>query len=218
MKSALLFIHEVGDAAGAGRWRLLAEGWSGRVLVPDLPGHGVTPPDEGAYYAPGDAALYGVRALRAEGLDRDPPVVAGHGWGGFAAELLAAAGRASALVLVDGLGGPWIGPAELMAVQHEWLREVVADAPALAPPPPDALDPRLRHGFPSIWERPFTEARRAAITVPVLALESPASPTPAGERAERVAAFGGNARWEPIVEVSPQAVLDAASAWSRAQR
>jgi hypothetical protein len=105
-----------------------------------------------------------------------------------------------------------------MAVQHAWLREVVADRPALAPPPTDALDPRLRHGFPSIWERPFTEARRAAITVPVLALESPASPTPPHERDERVAAFGGDARWQEIATVSPQAVLAAASAWSRAHR
>jgi pimeloyl-ACP methyl ester carboxylesterase len=216
--AALLFIHEVGDAAGAARWRPLADGWPGAVLTPDLPGHGSTPPDEGAYYAPGDAALYGVRALRAAALDGEAPLVAGHGWGAFAAELLAAAGRASGLVLVDGLGGPWITPAELMAVQHAWLREVVADPPALARPPVGGLDPRLRHGFPSIWERPFTEARRAAIAVPVLALESPASPTPARERDERVAAFGGDARWEEIAEVSPQAVLAAMTAWSRAHR
>ena len=98
------------------------------------------------------------------------------------------------------------------------MRAVLADPAALAPPPPDALDPRLRHGFPSIWERAFTEARRRAITVPVLALESPASPTPAGERDPRVAAFGGDAHAEEIAEASPQAVSAALSAWSRAQR
>ena len=220
--SALLFLHEVGDADGPKRWRALAagdgRGWPGPVLVPDLPGHGVVPPEEGAYYAPGDVALAGVRAISAAGLDGEPPLVAGHGWGAFGAELLAAAGRASALVLVDGLGGPWVSRSELMDAQHAWLRAVLADPAALAPPPPGVLDPRLRHGFPSIWEREFTEARRRAITVPVLALESPASPTPSGERAERVAAFGGDGRVEEIVEASPQAVLAALSAWSRAQR
>jgi pimeloyl-ACP methyl ester carboxylesterase len=227
----LLFLHEVGDAEGPRRWRALAgpggpqpgpgghrHGWPGVVLVPDLPGHGVVPPEEGAYYAPGDVALVGVRALAAVGLDGEPPLVAGHGWGAFGAELLAAAGRASALVLVDGLGGPWVSRRELIDAQHAWVRAVLADPAALAPPPPGALDPRLRHGFPSIWERTFTEARRGAITVPVLALESPASPTPPGEHAERVGAFGADARVEEISEASPQAVLEALSAWSRAQR
>jgi pimeloyl-ACP methyl ester carboxylesterase len=214
----LVFIHEVGDPAGASRWRALVDRWPGPALVPDLPGHGVTPAEEGAYYAPGDAALFAVRALRDAGLDGARPVAAGHGWGAFGAELLAAAGRAAALVLVDGLGGPWISLGALMAAQHEWLRGVLADPDALAPPPVGALDPRLRHGFPSIWERAFTAARRSSIKVPVLALETPASPTPADERAERVAAFGGDAEWEEIADASPQAVVDALTAWSRAQR
>lgn len=218
MTSVLLFLHEVGDPDGARRWQDLAAGWSGTALVPDLPGHGVTPPEEGAYYAPGDAALFAVRVLRAAGLGEERPLVAGHGWGAFGAELLAAAGRASGLVLVDGLGGPWVSRSELMDVQHTWLRGVVADPPALAPPAPDGLDPRLRHGFPSIWERSFTDARRTAITAPVLALESPASTTPRDERADRVAAFGGAAQWEEIAEATPQAVLAALTAWSRAQR
>lgn len=213
----LLFLHEVGEADGAQRWRALDAG-PGAVLVPDLPGHGVVPPEEGAYYAPGDVALVGVRALAAAGLDGEPPLVAGHGWGAFGAELLAAAGRASALVLVDGLGGPWVSRAELIDLQHAWLRSVLADPAALAPPPAGALDPRLRHGFPSVWEREFTEARRSAITVPVLALESPASPTPSEERAQRASAFGGDARVEEIAGASPQAVLAALIAWSRAHR
>ena len=218
MTAVLLFLHEVGDAEGARRWQELAEGWAGTALIPDLPGHGVTPPEEGADYVPGDAALFAVRALRAAEPGEELPVVAGQGWGAFGAELLAAAGRASGLVLVDGLGGPWVTLGGLMDVQHAWLRRVVADPPALGPPPLDALDPRLRHGFPSIWERSFTDARRGAITVPVLALESPASSTPPDERDDRVAVFGGVARWEEIAEVSPQAVLAALIAWSRAQR
>src|SRR6185503_4179122 len=63
--TARLFLHEVGDADGVRRWRDLGAGW----VVPDLPGHGVVPPEEGAYYAPGDVALVGVRALTAAGRD-----------------------------------------------------------------------------------------------------------------------------------------------------
>ena len=130
-RRVLLFLHEVGDADGPRRWRALGTGasgpgghhrWPGAVLVPDLPGHGVVPPEEGAYYAPGDVALVGVRALAAAGLDGEAPVVGGHGWGAFGAELLAAGGRASALVLVDGLGGPWVSRSQLIDVQHAWLR------------------------------------------------------------------------------------------------
>lgn len=197
--TALLVLHHSGDAAAGRRWAPLAEAWShGPFLAPDLPGHGDTPPPTGATYSPGDAALYGDRARRDAGLAAGPVVVLGHGSGAFGAELLAAGGRAAAIVLVDGLGQRWVTPGELMADSRRWTRAVFADPEALAPPTTQP-DPRLAHGFPTVWERSFTEARRAAITVPVLALETPASPTPRGEREERLAAFGGSTR---VVDVS----------------
>ena len=203
----LFVIHDAGDAAAGLRWQALVDGWPGPALAPDLPGHGSAPPPTGAAYAPGDTALFADRAIADAGWT-GPVVVIGHGWGGFGAELLAAAGRVAQLVLVDGLGGPWVDVDQLVEEQHRWLRGVLADPDALAPPG-DVPDPRLRHGFSSVWERRFTDARRRSITVPVLALESPASPTPPGERDERLAAFGGPATCVDVADASPEAVLAA---------
>src|SRR5437899_2111218 len=111
MSVPLLVIHDIGDAhAGAG-WQDLVAAWPGPALAPDLPGHGETPPPTGAAYALADAAIYAWRAAEDAGIVDDPDehgvVVIGHASAGFAAELLAAGGRASKLVLVDGLGPPW---------------------------------------------------------------------------------------------------------------
>ena len=204
--TALLALHAGGDAAAGRPWEALADGWQdGQVLTPDLPGHGTAPPPTGATYAPADAALHGARVLREAGLAGAALVVVGVGSSGFGAELLAAGGRASALVLVDGLGPPWLSYRELLEDVIRWMRGVAADPEALAPPT-SVPDPRLRHGVPSVWERSFTASRRGAITVPVLALESPASPTPAAEREDRLAAFAGPTRCAEVGEATPAAV------------
>jgi pimeloyl-ACP methyl ester carboxylesterase len=190
MTAALLVIHDAGDPNGGAEWADLAGTWAGPVLAPDLPGHGDTPPPTGASYAPADAAFAADQARQAEGLDENDIIVLGHGWGGFAAELLAAAGRASRLVLVDGLGPPWCTVDELVADQHRWLHEVLADPDALAPPT-TAPDPRLLHGFWSIWERGFVADFRKSINVPVLAIETPKSATPSEERTDRLKDYAG---------------------------
>lgn len=207
-KLPLVVVHDSGDPAAGGRWAALSAGWGGPVLAPDLPGHGTAPSPVGGSYAPGDAALVIDRLLRSEGIDGGV-VGLGHGWGGFAIELLASAGRLAAAILVDGLGGPWATPEQLIDDQHRWLRAVFADPAALAPPPPQSpgrVDPRLAHGYPDVWERAFTEARRATIAVPVLALESPASTTPPIERHDRLASFAGPTRHAAIGEATAEAV------------
>ncbi|HET7652385.1 MAG TPA: hypothetical protein VFK42_05055, partial [Acidimicrobiales bacterium] len=89
-----------------------------------------------------------------------------------------------------------------------WCTAVAGDPAALAPPPPDAdVDPRLAHLFPSVWERSFTEARRASIAVPVLAIETPASPTPASEVDDRLKAFSGPGQRIDIAERTAEAVI-----------
>jgi pimeloyl-ACP methyl ester carboxylesterase len=146
----------------------------------------------GGKYVPTDFTLYAVRALEQLGWD-DPqhaPVVLGHGWGAFAAEPLAAAGRASRLILVDGLGGAWRSTEELAGAQNAWLRAALP----VHTQPADAPDPVLALGFPDVWHEETTRGRRGAITVPVLAVETAASVTPTGERDARVAMFGGPAR------------------------
>jgi pimeloyl-ACP methyl ester carboxylesterase len=187
--AALLVLH---DLSGAGSdWQDVLDAWPGPSAAPDLPGHGQSPPAEGGKYVPTDFTLAALRALQQLGWDghAHPIVVLGHGWGGFAAEPLAAAGRAVRLVLVDGLGGPWRSAAEVAASQTAWLRAALH----VHREPPASPDPIFRLGFPDVWHEATTRGRRAAIAVPVLAIETPASPTPPDEREARVAMFGGPA-------------------------
>ncbi len=173
---------------GGADWQDILDTWPGPSVAPDLPGHGQSPPSVGGKYVPGDTTLAALRVLHAVGWS-EPPVVLGHGWGAYAAEYLAAAGRVRTLVMVDGLGGPWRTPAEITDSQTAWLHLALEyhGAPAVSP------DPVLGLGFPAVWEAEFTRARRAAITVPVLALETPTSPTPPDEREARTTDFGGEA-------------------------
>ncbi|MBV8161153.1 MAG: alpha/beta hydrolase [Acidimicrobiia bacterium] len=206
--AALLVIHDAGDEKAGSGWSELVAAWPGAALAPDLPGHGETPPPTGAHYKAGDAAIAAWRAAEHAGIPTDAVVVLGHGWGGFAAEVLAAAGRASRLVLVDGLGPPWCDVDALVADRHRWLREVLADPGSLAPPA-GAPDPRLAHAFPSIWDRAFIGDLRRSIRVPVLAVETPASPTPPAERDERLGAFSGGATLAQVDSPGAAAVVDA---------
>lgn len=188
----LLVLHDLNAAGSA--WQDLLDAWPGPSAAPDFPGHGQSPPAEGGKYVPTDLTLYAVRALQQLGWehdgDGDAPAVLGHGWGAFAAEPLAAAGRVSRLILVDGLGGPWHSASELAVAQTAWLRAAlrVHTQPVATP------DPILALGFPDVWHEEITRGRRAAITVPVLAIETRSSSTPPGERDARVAMFGGPAQ------------------------
>jgi len=192
--AALLVIHDIGDARAGSAWQDLVTAWPGPAMAPDLPGHGETPPPTGASYALPDAAVYAWRAAESAGLtDGDgngDVVVLGHASAGFAAELLAAGGRASKLILVDGLGPPWLTVEEIVAGQQRFMRDLFGDPAALAPPT-TVPDPRIVHGFAPIWERGFIRDLRSSISVPVLAVETPASPTPSAEREERLKDYAG---------------------------
>jgi pimeloyl-ACP methyl ester carboxylesterase len=206
MTAALLVVHDAGDPKGGSRWTALRDAWPDDALAPDLPGHGETPPPTGGHYKAGDAAIAAWRAAEHAGITDNDVVVLGHRWGGFAAEVLAAAGRASKLVLVDGLGPPWASADDLVADRHRWLRDVFNDPAALAPATASP-DPRLVHGFPSFWDREFVGNLRRSITVPVLAVETATSLTPRVERDERLASYGGPTT---LVEVKGTEELSAA--------
>jgi pimeloyl-ACP methyl ester carboxylesterase len=189
----LLVLHDL-NAAGSD-WRDVLDAWPGPSAAPDLPGHGLSPPAEGGKYVPTDLTLAALRSLQRLGWDDpgSPPTVLGHGWGAFAAEHLAAAGRVANLILVDGLGGPWRTAGELAESQMVWLRAALdVHAQPVGPP-----DPILSLGFPDVWHEETTRGRRAAITVPVLAFETSASPTPPDQRRARLAMFGGPGRLQP---------------------
>jgi len=70
-------------------------------------------------------------------------------------------------------------------------------------------DPRLQHGFWSIWERGFIAGLRAAINLPVLAIESPDSPTPPAELADRLADYAGSTDLMHVAGDLPGAVVGA---------
>jgi hypothetical protein len=57
--------------------------------------------------------------------------------------------------------------------------------------------------------REFTEARRRSIAVPVLAVETPASPTPRDERDARLKSFSGPAVCVEVAQRSAGGVGDA---------
>jgi pimeloyl-ACP methyl ester carboxylesterase len=212
--AGLLVIHDTGDAAAGSRWEELIDAWPGRALAPDLPGHGESPPPTGGHYKAGDAAIAALRAADAAGITAGAidVTVLGHGWGGFAAEIVAAAGRASRLVVVDGLGPSWCSVDELVADRHRWLRDVLAD-PASLTPPTTSPDPRLAHTYASIWDRSFIRNLRRSIAVPVLAVETSASPTPPAERDERLSDYAGPAT---LVEAESVDAVEVAEALRRA--
>lgn len=219
--ASVLVLHEPGDPDGGAPWRdaLLGAGCAGAVLAPDLPGHGTTPAPVGGAYEPIDPALF-VLPLLERGSVTSPPVVVGVGASGWAASLLALGGRSSALVLIDGLGGPWTDARGSVEASRRWLRAVAADraATALPPPPaPGALDPRLAHSAPPQGNRALAERAARATTVPALLARSSRSPLSAIEVAELASCFGAGASTVEVADRSPAAVADVVVAWSSAR-
>jgi hypothetical protein len=90
-------------------------------------------------------------------------------------------------VLLDGIGGPWLDAAGVIGAGRDLLRAIADDPDALAPPPADRTDPRLAHGVTRPASRAMAERLFAALSVPVLALETPASPLVPDDRRELLA-------------------------------
>jgi len=187
----VLVLHRVGDPRGGSPWRdaLGLAGWPGRVLAPDLPGHGETAAPVGGNYELVDAAIIGAGLVAGLTDTTVAPVVVGVGTSGWAAQVLALGGRAGALVLVDGLGGPWLEPAEAVARNAALLRALAQDPDAMGPPPAAGFDPRLRHGILGQTDRPLALRAAAALEVPVLVVETPESGLRREEADEVIGAF-----------------------------
>jgi pimeloyl-ACP methyl ester carboxylesterase len=170
----LLVLHDVG-APGGGAWTAAFADWPGRVSAPDLPGHHGAPPPVGGNYETHDALYVALDTLRA-----DPPdelVVIGVGHQGAAAQILALGGRAAGLVLVDGLGGPWLTPEEIEERERELRRRILATPDALTTPAIGTDDPRATMVLGPA-DRDFAVRQADAMPVPVLVVETPSSPTP----------------------------------------
>jgi pimeloyl-ACP methyl ester carboxylesterase len=170
----VLVLHDLG-APGGGEWSAAFAGWPGRVLAPDLAGHNGTPPPIGGHYETGDAVFAALDLLRAEASDE--LIVVGVGHNGAAAQILALGGRAAALVLVDGLGGPWLGPAEIDTRLREMRRRILTTPGAMSAPAPGTTDVRATLVVGAA-DRGFAVRQAEAMPVPVLLIETPSSPTP----------------------------------------
>ena len=170
----LLVLHDLG-APGGGEWAAAFDGWPGRVLAPDLPGHNGTPPPVGGQYATGDAVYVALDLLRVKAPDE--LVVVGVGHNGAAAQILALGGRAAGLVLVDGLGGPWLETFDIDTRLNEMRRRILTTPAALSEPTPGATDPRATM-IVGAADRAFAVRQAHAMRVPVLLIETPSSPTP----------------------------------------
>lgn len=209
----VLVIHDAGDPGAGSAWAeaLEAAGWPGEVHAPDLPGHGTTPAPEGGAYELVDAAFAVLAVL--PGADQELPVVVGVGANGWAAQLLALGGRASALALVDGLGGPWLTPTETIARERDWLRAVFDDPAATAPAPLGEVDPRFRHVVPRQTSLDLARRGASALSVPVLVLESPASLS--GAHRHELVELIPEVRWSTMDDPAAAAVAPDLVAWAR---
>ncbi len=135
-ESSVLVLHEVGDVAGGDPWAAaFAQGPWRNVLAPDLPGHGSAPTSAGEEYEMTDPAFVATRLFAAEGIEKVDAVV-GIGVSGWSAQILAIAGRADRLVLVNGLGDPFLNVDELLERRMERMRVIAESTKPLADAPP----------------------------------------------------------------------------------
>jgi hypothetical protein len=178
----VVLLHDLGDPVGGARWRSAAPpDW----IIPDLPGHGVT-----------------------------PATLAGVGHNAHAALVVAAGGDCERLVIVDGLWGPWRGPADEVDAFYTMIRAIAADPAATAPPPATGLDSRASYGYGVMSSARFARRFWGTVDQPVLAIETPRSTTPRDERGTRAAWFGGPTTLVELDEGDPVAVVDAIQSWS----
>lgn len=165
---SVIVLHTLGDPAAAVDWRtaLDAEGVTD-VWAPDLPGHGAAPSPTGGNYTRLDP-VYEIARRVAAGLDLSETVLVGVGRSGWAAMVVAVAKQGCGLVLVDGLGTPWISSVERSAGRRRAIRATSLDPDAMAGAPPAGLDPRIARGLPPHGDEQLVREAASAVEVPTL--------------------------------------------------
>jgi pimeloyl-ACP methyl ester carboxylesterase len=201
----VVLLHDLGDVAGGARWRAVAPAdW----VIPDLPGHGGTPAVRSGHYDPMAVVTLGRWAIE----DPARATVVGIGQNADAALLLAAGDACARVVIVDGLWGVIPSAEGAMDQVYARIRALVDDPEATAPPPSSGLDPRATHGFGVTISTSFLQRFWAGVEIPVLAVETPASVTPAGERPDRLSWFAGPVDLAEVAD-DPVGVVSAVQAW-----
>ena len=136
--TAVVLLHDLGVEEAGAPWRAAAPDGLARAR-PARPRRR-RPRRATAHYDPMGPVTLARWALAGEGL------VVGVRQNAHGALILAAGGGCDAVVIVDGLWGPWQHPHDAIDDMYAGLRALVADEAATAPPPP-GLDPRTRHGY-----------------------------------------------------------------------
>ena len=180
--TSILALHAVGDVEGGAPWLTALSRDGVSVVAPDVPGHGDAEPSVDGSYTGGLVLLTAVRSLAATETSGRPDAVLGAGTSGWVALVLALSGRASAAVLVDGLGGPWRDAAQATAEGVEWARRLLDDAASQEAVPAGMSDPRLARPMPGFSNERVARQAIAALQVPLLVVSSPADPLSSAER------------------------------------
>lgn len=210
--TALLVLHALGDTGGGAPWSEALVPSGAPVMAPDLPGHGqADPPVDGCYTA-GLIMLTAARCLEGE-ASSDAPVVIGAGASGWIALVLALAGQASAVAVIDGLGGPWRSAGEATADGVAWARGLMNDPTLLEPLPAGVTDPRLDHLMPPFSNERVARQALAALRVPLLVVSSPADPLSADEVAALLSEVEGPVSTASAPSARPVDVAPAVIAW-----
>lgn len=201
---SVVLLHDLGADEAGEPWRAVTpEDWH----VPDLPGHGQSPAPRHGAYDPMSPVTLARWELGGGGL------IVGVGQNAHSALILAAGGGCEAVAILDGLWGPWQDPDDAIEEMYAGLRAIVADEPSITPAPRAGPDPRTKHGYGVNVSAAFAQRFWGAITCPVLAIETPASTTPAGEREERAGWFGGPVTLVRLTSSAPAQVVQAVSDW-----
>ena len=207
----VVLLHDLGDPVGGARWRSVAPpDW----IIPDLPGHGSTPPVRTGHYDPMCAVAIARWTLTRQPNGTDASTLVGVGCNAHSALVGAAGGDCDRVVVVDGLWGPWRPPAEEIGAFYCMIREIAADPAATASPPASGLNPRASYGYGVMSGARFAQRFWATIDQPALAIETPRSPTPPHERLQRVEWFGGATTLVEVDAADPATVVDAIQAWN----
>lgn len=210
--TAVLVLHALGDPDGGAPWSEALVGADLAVTAPDLPGHGQAGPSADGSYATGLILLTAARWLAEE--DPSPaPVVVGAGASGWVALILALAGRAGAVAVIDGLGGPWRNADEATADGVAWARQLMEEPVLSEPVAAGVADPRLGHLLPPFSNQRVARQALAALSVPLLVVSSPDDPLAPDERADLLAGARSQVTTEITISPRPSDVAPALSEW-----
>lgn len=184
--SPLLLVGDIVDGLDVDEWTdaLNAVGWSGTVEVHQHPGRSGDLLLPGGNHEPLDPA-FALGGTDAIGLE---VVVIGLGRSGPVAQLVSLGGRAGAVVVVDGLGGPFVEPHRQIEATFAMVRAAMADERSHDVPAPGEVDRRLAHGLVPHGDRRTAQRMIEVMPVPMLVIESAASNVPSAIAREITAA------------------------------